>query len=48
MESSKIDDEMKIDDKKEKLYDIRLKGLNKEITSQGSKNVVPANPTKNK
>ena len=48
MESSKIDDELKLDDKKEKLYDMKLKNLHKEITSQTNKNVVPANPDRNK
>lgn len=48
MESTKIDDELKVDDKKEKLYDMKLKNLNKEITSPVNKNVVPSNPHKNK
>jgi len=39
MESSKIDEELKLDDKKEKLYDIKLRNLTKEVTSQTNKNV---------
>lgn len=46
MESYKFDEELKIDDKKEKLYDIKLKNLNKEITSQVNKNLAPASPNK--
>lgn len=48
MESSKIDDELKVDERKEKLYDMKLKNLNKEITSQTYKNVVTTNPDRNK
>ncbi len=48
MESSKIDDELKVDDKKEKIYDINLKNLNKEITSTTNKHVVPSNTDRNK
>jgi len=48
LESNKIDDELKFDDKKEKLYDIKLKNLNKEVTSQSSKNVAITNPNRNK
>jgi hypothetical protein len=39
MESSKNDEELKLDDKKEKLYDIKLRNLTKEVTSQINKNI---------
>ncbi len=37
MESSKISDEFKLDDKKEKLYEIKLRSLSREITNTNQK-----------
>lgn len=48
MESSKVDEEFKFDDKKEKLYDMKLKNFNKETISQSYRNTSQNNPNKNK